>query len=270
MVKLVLSDLDGTIVDANGKCDASVVEAIQAFRQQGVKFAVCSGRPIPSVLPLLADWKLDDCCDYIVGSNGGEVLDVVRNKRVVSYTLEPEVIKEIIDIYEPLGAIPTYYSDDGILYVQEATPQTVIIANRLSMPYKEADIRSMINEPQIKEMFVVEPENMEAIEAYAKEHPDDRYIGFRTSVDLFEVNNRLLSKDVGAQVVGTLLNITADEMMAFGDTSNDIEMLSYVKYGIAMGNGTEDAKKVAYAVTDTVDNNGFAKYITQHVLNQSE
>ncbi len=266
MIRLIASDLDGTIIDGNGHCDPSVVQTIQKFREKGIRFAVCSGRPISSVLPLLEGWNLDECCDYIVGSNGGEILNVETNKKVVSYTLDADLLKEIIDLYEPQGCVATYYGEDGLLYVQKETPQVISMCKRIQMDYVVADIKELTKTPQIKEMFVIDPSDMEKIETFYQQHLDDRYIGFKTAYDLFEINHPLLAKDVGIRIIATQMGITKDEIMAFGDTTNDVEMLSYVKYGIAMKNGTDDAKSVAYAIAESVDDCGFMKYIEENVL----
>ena len=116
MIRLIASDLDGTIINAKNQCDPSVTEEIRRLREHGMKFAVCSGRPIDSVLPLLEGWGLRDLSDYVVGSNGGEVLETATGKRQEYYPLEPDLIREIIDLYEPLNLIPTLY-DGTRLYV---------------------------------------------------------------------------------------------------------------------------------------------------------
>ena len=96
MIRLIASDLDGTIIDGSNCCDKRIPETIAHYRGQGVKFAVCSGRPVDSVLPLLKGWGLDGVSDYIIGSNGGEVLEIASGKRQEAYALSPEVLKEII------------------------------------------------------------------------------------------------------------------------------------------------------------------------------
>lgn len=56
MIRLIASDLDGTIINEHNACDPSVAEAIAHYRSCGVRFAVCSGRPIDSLTPLLEGW----------------------------------------------------------------------------------------------------------------------------------------------------------------------------------------------------------------------
>ncbi|MBR2067596.1 MAG: HAD family phosphatase [Solobacterium sp.] len=266
MIKLIATDLDGTIINSKGECDSSVKEAVSLARQEGIRFAICSGRPISSYQSLLPLWGLENECDYLVGSGGGEVLEISTGKYIQSYVLEKELLLEIIDLYEPLGIIPTLYGKDGYLYVQELTEQTRIMCERVNIEPRVGDIRTMIGGAEIKEMFVVEPKDMEKVERFYQEHKDDRYVGFKTAYDLFEFNHPLLAKDVGLRIIGNLMQINEEEMIAFGDTTNDIEMLEYVKYGIVTANGTDDAKKIAYAITNSVDENGFAQYINKHIV----
>lgn len=265
MIRLIASDLDGTIIDAKGQCDPRVIASIQRVRKLGVKFAVCSGRPISSVLHLLEGWGMKDACDYIVGSNGGEVYEIARDKKVKAYTLDAPLIHEIIDLYEPLGLVPTLYGEGEELFVQEINEHVEGVAKRIEMQLTVADIKEVIKEPQIKEMMIVDPAKMDEVEAFYKQHLDDRYIGFKTAVDLFEFNHPLLAKDVGIQIIAANMHITPEEIMAFGDTTNDIDMLKYVKYGIVMENGTDDAKAVAYDIAPPVTEAGFAQYLDEHL-----
>ena len=262
MLKLVACDLDGTIIDEKGVCDKSVIDAIEFLKEKDILFVICSGRPVESVLPLTKRWGLEGCFDYIVGSGGGEVKNMSTGKMVTTYTLEEDVIMDIINTYEPLGLVPTHY-DGATLYVERKTEQTEKVVSRVNVECYETDIRSMIKGPQIKHMMIIDPSEMERVEKYAREHPDERYVSFKTANDLFEFNHRLLAKDVGLQIISSQTGIDASEMMAFGDTTNDIEMLKYVGYGIAMENGTSDAKAVAYDVCGDIHQNGFANYVRE-------
>ena len=269
MLRLIASDLDGTIIDAANHCDPSAAEEIRRLREHGLKFAVCSGRPIDSVLPLLEGWGLRDLADFVVGSNGGEVLETATGKRQACYALEPELIREIIDLYEPLHLIPTLY--DGInLYVSKITPAAETVKNRIGTELIVGDIRALTQTPQLKVMFILDGGTMEDVERFAAEHPDERFTGFKTAADLFEICSPLLAKDIGVKIVAAMMHITENEIMAFGDTTNDIEMLRWVKYGVAMENGTEDAKTAAWKIAGSVDEQGFARFLRAHVSDSLE
>ncbi|MBR2762150.1 MAG: Cof-type HAD-IIB family hydrolase [Solobacterium sp.] len=269
MIRLIASDLDGTIINAKNQCDPSVTEEIRRLREHGMKFAVCSGRPIDSVLPLLEGWGLSDLSDYVVGSNGGEVLETATGKRQEYYPLEPDLIREIIDLYEPLNLIPTLY-DGTRLYVSRITPAVKVVAARVGVDPAEGDIRALTTTPQLKEMFILDGGSMEEVEQFAKDHADPRFVGFKTAPDLFELCSPLLAKDIGVKVVAAMMRINPSEIMAFGDTTNDIEMLRWVRYGVAMENGTDDAKAAAWKTAGPVDEQGFAKFLKAHVSDTLE
>ena len=154
-----------------------------------------------------------------------------------------------------------------ISVVSEITGEVNKVIRRLDIPLVKTEIKAMITKPEIKEMFIVEPAQMPEVEAYYQAHPDPRYIGFKTANDLFEFNHPLLAKDVGLKIIVDVLEITRDEIMAFGDTTNDIEMLKYAKYGICMDNGTQDAKDASVDIAPSIHENGFAKYIRKHLQN---
>ncbi len=265
MIKLIASDLDGTIINHHNACDPSTVEAVKRVRDMGIKFAICTGRPIDSMTPFLKEWGLYGNVDYIIGSNGGEVLEIETNKHAITYDLSEEVLKDVLALYEPLGVIPSVY-DGQILYVQTPNEFTAKICKRIGVIEKQANIYDLLDRPTIKIMFMVEEDKMKEIEAFYQNHLDERYVGFKTAVDLFEISNPLLAKDVGVEMVAAMMHINHDEMMAFGDTSNDVAMLKKVKYGIVMANGSEDAKKVAYDKTLSIEENGFAYYLNKHVV----
>ena len=265
MIRLVAADLDGTIINASGICDSSVPAAVRELRQAGVAFAICSGRPVASITGLLAGWHLEGEIDYLIGSGGGEVLDMKTGRMVVPYLLDVPLIREIIDLYEPEGLIPTMY-EGAMFYAQKITPQVQVVADRVGQEVREGDIRTLTVKPQIKVMFVLNPEDMAAAEEFERAHRDPRYIGFRTAPDLLEFNDARLNKDTGLAIAAEMMGITAGEIMAFGDTTNDIAMLRYAGTGICMANGTQDAMDAADDIAPSVDEQGFARYVRAHIL----
>lgn len=264
MVKLVACDLDGTIINADGTCNASVNQAIDYLHAKNIPFAICSGRPISSILPLLNGWDMKDQVDFIIGSNGGEVMDMNDRERIVLSTISKELILAIIDEYEPLGCVPSLYGPVDELYVQRVTQECMICAQRIGMKVIQKDIRLMIRD-EIKQMFIVDQARMHEIEEYYRSHQDPRYYGFKTAVNQFEFNAPDLSKKTGLKKVSEILGITNEEVMAFGDMSNDIEMLEWTKYGICMENGTDDAKAVAFAIAPSVSDDGFYQYVKNNL-----
>lgn len=266
MIKLIVSDLDGTMIDDRNQCHPDTVREISRLKSLGAKFAICTGRPIDAMLSLIDGWNLREVTDYVIGSNGGEIIELatgIRNHKA-EYMLSPELMIEIIDLYEPLGVVPTLYRGRD-LYVQKMTNQIESVSRRVNIVPHLADVRSMITGPEIKEMFVFDPSLMEVVELFAKEHPDPRYICFKTAHDIVEVTHSALGKHVGIEMLAQMLNIDYSEIIAFGDTTNDITMLKRVKYGICVASGTQDAKEIAFDIALPMQEQGVAKYLETHL-----
>lgn len=85
-----------------------------------------------------------------------------------------------------------------------------------------------------------------------------------------DVVTKGVSKKQGIEIVIDKLGYQLENTYAIGDGDNDIEMFRTVKYSIAMGNGTEKAKKNACYITDRIDNDGFAKAIKKYILNKKQ
>ncbi|NLC96375.1 MAG: HAD family phosphatase [Erysipelotrichaceae bacterium] len=264
-LKLIVSDIDGTLINSKSECTPRTVNAIAEARKKGIKFALCSGRPISGIKPLLKEWNLEDNCDYIVGMNGGEILNWNTNRHVLSYTLDEETVKELIKLYEDEGHIASYYDDTG-LHVSRMSEDVERVATRTATPVFVNDINEMTKGPQSKLMIIVKPELMEEVEAFYEKTKDDRYIGFKTAIDLFEMNNPLLAKDIGVKVIATQMGIELDDILAFGDTSNDVAMLEEVGHSVCMSNGSEDAKEAAKYIGLSCDEDAVAVFIEDNVL----
>lgn len=265
MIKLIASDIDGTLINSKSECTDRTIAALKAAKAKGIKFAICSGRPVSGIKPLIKGWNLDNIVDYIVGMNGGEVWNVNEDKFVSCYPLDEATIKELMDEYEPMGYIPTYYDDSG-LYCQTITQDVINVATRTATPYFQGDVRALTKGPQPKLMFILPPEKMADIEAYYQDHKDPRYVAFKTANDLFEFSNPLLAKDIGVKIICTQMGIDMQDVLAFGDTTNDIEMLKAAGIGVCMANGSQDAKEAADVIGDSCDEDGIANYLYKNVL----
>lgn len=264
MIKYIVSDLDGTLIDTKNECDPSVIETLKRIKQMNIRFSLCSGRPIDSVRGMLEGWGLEPYIDDLIGCNGGEVLNLHTNERSVSYTLSEEVVKGIIQEYEAIGLIGTIY-DNTILYVSRSSEEVEKVAKRLGLDIIETNILEKIQGPVVKEMFVLDPELMENTEAYYQNHLSNDFIGFKTAHDLFEFTHPLLTKAVGVKMIAESYGFKKEEIIAFGDTTNDIPMFEYAKYGICLENGSEDAKKKAYAIAPSIKEQGFSRYLDEHL-----
>ncbi len=266
MIRLIAADLDGTLISEGNRCDPSTSAVLKELKKSGILFAVCTGRPVSSMRHMLEGWGLEEVTDYIVGSNGGEVLDTATGELTRLNALSTDTVREIIDLYEPLGLIPSLYAGP-VVYVERQSADTERIGERVGVEIRTGHIREMLKEPQPKYMFILDPALMEKAERFAAEHPDPRYAVFKTSYDLLEMTAHGMNKSTGMRWIMEKEGIRKDEVIAFGDNTNDIPMFAEVRYSVCVDNGTPDAKAAASYITESMENNGFAKWLEGHLRN---
>ena len=122
-----------------------------------------------------------------------------------------------------------------------------------------------MKEQQVKYMTILDPVMMETAERFAAEHPDPRYAVFKTAPDLLEMTDAGLNKGTGLSWIMEENGITPEEVITFGDNSNDIPMFRCAAYSVCMSNGSPDALAAARYTAGTVNDNGFAEWLKAHL-----
>lgn len=267
--RLVITDLDGTLTahGTGGRLSERTKEMIRCLARHGVSFGLASGRPLDELMPYTAAWGLEKEVDVLVGLNGSELWDGHTNRKRQYYMMKREWLKEVIEKLEPFDLNPYIYfhgtflckrSDEGVRYSSGRANKPVVIAK---------DISELYAEENAKIMFRVREEQMAQVERFMEEDPSPYYRGFKTQKTLFEVSNRQVSKAYAISQYCEEAGFSPEQVIAFGDTSNDNEMLAGCGLGVCVANASEDTKAIADEVTPlSCDQEGVASYMEERFL----
>ena len=122
-------------------------------------------------------------------------------------------------------------------------------------------------EENAKIMFRTTEEEMEGIEDYVRQHPSPHFKAFKTQTTMLEFTDQRVSKAVALKAFCEMNKLPLEQVISFGDMSNDNEMLECSGWGVCMANGSEDTKAIADDITElTNDEDGFAEYMEKHFL----
>jgi HAD-superfamily hydrolase, subfamily IIB len=267
-VRLVLCDIDGTLVTTGRELTPKTKEVIDRLHANGIYFGLASGRSIDQQLMTFSkDWGFDYQFEILIGMNGSELWDDLSQKRYDFYKLSREAIKEIVELMEPFDLNPFLYHDGKMLCkrLDQLTRQSskknhagVIVAKDISELYAHENAKIMYRIPE---------EQMPEIEAYVNAHPSPNFRGFKTQTTMLEFTDRRVSKDVALKKFCEENDISLEQVISFGDISNDNEMLECSGWGVCLLNGADDTKAIADDITEkTNDEDGFAHYIEKHFL----
>lgn len=282
MIKAILLDIDGTLTNSKKEITPKTKEALLKAQKAGVRLAVVSART-ENGLARFGRWlDFENNHGILIACNGAYIKDMQTGEVIVDKSMPAELISAILEHLKKYDVIPLVadgkymYTNDvfsGMLHIKDRegnpTDLNVIQYESRSNEFllcEQADMAEFFKDkPEPKILVAAQPETLQEVaQDMAKPFMDTTSNGF-TAPFYYEFNPKGVDKAVAIETAFKALNISADEMMAFGDQKNDIPMLKYCKYGIAMGNAVQEAKDAAFDVTLDNDSDGIAEAIYKYI-----
>ncbi len=265
-VKLVICDIDATLVNEKKELMPITKSALIELHKRGIYFGIASGRPVDELKQNKLYWDYPYDFDFVMGMNGAQLWDAIHQKEYSYFKMKKEWLKETIDLMKEIDCNPFIYWKDKIL----CTHMDDVMKHSANTSHKELELVS-INQLYAHEnekiMFRMKEEDMPKAEKLVLEHPNPYYHGFKTQSTLLEFCDKRINKGYGLQKICELNDFELENVVAFGDTTNDNEMLKLAGLGVCMCNGTIDTKACANDITE-FDNNhdGLGLYLKKHIL----
>ena len=266
-VKIVASDLDGTLLAPNHQLSDFTKLTLKKLHEQGYTFIFATGRHHVDVAGIR---QIAGIPAYMITSNGARVHDQ-NDQLMYSQNVPQELVQPVIDIVrqDPNIFIHMYQNEDWLLDREDEMLAKFHSESGFSYKRFEAD-----NAPSdgIAKVFFTHPEqdheHLVTFEQKLKEAFGDKLnVAFSTPWCL-EVMAAEVSKGHALDAVAKSLNLTLDNCVAFGDGMNDAEMLAMAGKGLIMGTSHE---KVMQALPDNEvigsnANDAVAHYLEKHLL----
>ena len=245
--KIIFLDVDGTLYSHSTKSiPTSTIEALKICKEKGIKICIASGRSklvtgFTGILDVIE-------FDYFVTTNGNLVVDK-DNNIIYSNPMNKEGIDQVLSIIDKYDLNATFMTHDDFYLYKEEDKRAHLGFDPLSIPLPMVKEYKKENIYQIN--LFCEDEFMPYFEETKKYLAYSRLAHY--GYDIYTLNH---SKATGIEKLIEYLNISKDEVIAFGDGHNDAEMLKYVGLGIAMGNAIEKVKVASDYITSDIDDNG--------------
>lgn len=265
--KVVICDIDGTLVVKHTDLTARARAVIEALRKHNIYFGIASGRSMEQVKRMVQSWGFEDL-DILIGFNGSLLWDGINKEEHDYFILKKEYIKEIIEVMAQFTTSNTLiYRGNQMLCSQLDEMTEVSTASSQMVAVKVDSLADFYSEDNAKIMFRVHEEDMPEIEAYFDSHPSEHFRAFKTQSSLLEFSDRRVSKAYTLQKFCDVHKINMSEVISFGDTSNDNDLLQASGWGVCLQNGSDDTKEIADEITDKpCDEDGWADYMEERFL----
>jgi Cof subfamily protein (haloacid dehalogenase superfamily) len=262
-ISLVLADVDGTLVTEEKILTERARKAVAALRSAGVRFAITSGRPPLGMAMLFDPLDLDT---PIAGFNGG--LFVGRDLTILEQkTVPADVAGQAIDLIRHSGLDAWIYSGNDWLITKADAPHVAREAWTVKFePKVVPDFDARLGEVAKVVGVSDDLDRVKQCEMEAEALFGQRTTANRSQPYYLDITNKDANKGAVVDYLSQHVGVPAEEIATIGDQPNDVVMFQRSGLGVAMGNASDEVKRQAAAVTDSYNDEGFAKAIERFVL----
>ncbi|APX72449.1 Cof-type HAD-IIB family hydrolase [Companilactobacillus allii] len=273
MYKMIVCDLDETLMNDDGSLSEKNVAAIKAATAKGVHFVPNSGRSYTSFQNDLEKMNLrDQPNEYSISYNGGLVLENKDNRPLIVNAMPFDVAKSVFEIGAANKKAATHvYTQDKLYIFNPATDDSMYLKNRgvsfstMTTP----DFDQFEGQNIMKVIMALETiDERKEMRKDVEEQVDPSKLAVTFSSGRYvEFNPSGIDKGSAAIQLGESLNIKPEEIIAAGDNSNDLSMLKVVGLPVSVANGIDSVKAVAKYVTEADNNHdALAEVINKFIL----
>jgi Cof subfamily protein (haloacid dehalogenase superfamily) len=266
--RLIVLDVDGTLVDRERRISPATQEALAAAQAAGIRVTLATGRMYASARPYAEKIKADA---PLILYNGAAIQDPGGGRIWYSARLPREQALRGLRLARQHGVHVNLYLGDAI-YIERVSDTSRESARKDGVEQTPVgDLPAFLESQQadpVKLLIIGPPERLEALTAAYRSGERAEVLPHivRSEPTYLEILRRGVTKGAALLRLCDLLGIPASAAVAFGDNLNDLEMIQAAGLGVAMGNAHPELKRAAKVVAPSNNDDGVAELLRTHVL----
>ena len=281
-IKLVASDLDGTLIDRNNLIPSKNLDAINSIHNKQINFAICTAKTYSITKDICEKCN----ASYGIFGNGTQILNLKTGEEIYKNVLPVDTFNLCYDIAKQFNLHVHIYTDSEIIteklmYMDLRNYILNGSKNSDNLNFKTVDnIKDYINtnKPQIFKLVISSENDLEVIKnkilneldvniQLIRKKEQFKDIIINKEYEYLDVTPKNIGKGYALNYLSNFLNVDSDDIMAIGDNVNDIDMLQASGVGVTLADSYDEIKKIAtYTTINSVENSGFAEAINKFVL----
>ena len=269
MVKIICSDVDGTLLNKQREVDAETVRAFNRL-DPDIALVLASSR-MPKAMWHIQQ-KLNAQTQPLICYNGALILasggdfraDLILSSSLIDALIAGKVIEKALALQLHISIYQnnTWLVSAMDFYAQREISNTKTEADGLFTNFTTDELEDFIGTGLHKMMIMGDPETLdELVLQFGTEPAFSMWRSKDIYLEITPATNKLLGLNKLLQLYKPFANLTLANVMSFGDGYNDFDLIKEARYGIAMENGVADLKKIAYATTKTNKEHGVAVFL---------
>ena len=279
-IKLVASDLDGTIIDINNFLAKDNYEAIDMLHSRKLPFVVCTGKSYSVSKTICENFK----ASYGIFGNGAQIVDLKTGEELNRKILKPKQISYCIKLARKYNLHIHFYTDTSIV---TENLKYMDLRNYLLKDYNATELKFCIvpdieeyieeEDPDIFSLILTSDGSLADLEEIINKHLTvstsliNKKGVYRDNIinreyEYLNIAPNNINKNQALEFLSRYLMIPQSEMLAIGDNVNDLEMIKNCGIGIAVGEAYDELKEASdYITTKTVTEGAFAEAINKFI-----
>tara|TARA_R110002051_G_scaffold34256_3_gene76284 strand:+ start:824 stop:1621 length:798 start_codon:yes stop_codon:yes gene_type:complete len=260
-IKMVVSDMDGTLLNSDHQVSEQFFDIFKVLKSQGIIFVAASGRQYNSIIDKLAPIK-DEI--VVIAENGG-----FAKKQDTELLITPLASHYVQDILNTLSKVPNIHPVLCGKHEAYLTGKSDEFVSKLAEYYTKFNIIDDLStyKSEVIKIAIYHFESSEQhIYPYVKHFEGDLKVKV-SGENWLDISSMNANKGYALDKLMKTYNLKSDEVMVFGDYNNDLEMLAMVDYSFAMGNAHPNVKEVANYLTESNSNFGVEKVLDKLINN---
>ncbi|MGB5666778.1 MAG: HAD family hydrolase [Maribacter sp.] len=256
-IKMVVTDMDGTLLNSQHQVSARFFEQFKALKERNILFVAASGRQYNSIVDKLDPIK-DDI--IVIAENGGFVMQ--KGKEILSTPMQNNYKNMVLDILDNVENVHPVLCGKNNAYL---LGKSIDFLNKLKEYYTEFEILDNLKnyDGEVMKIAIYHFESSEKYIYPAVKHLEDSLKVKISGQNWVDVSDQNAHKGYALKRIQDIHGIGSHETLVFGDYNNDLEMLALAEYSFAMENAHPNVKKAANYGTESNDNLGVERILAK-------
>ncbi|SDR65731.1 HAD family hydrolase [Gramella sp. MAR_2010_147] len=265
MFKIIFSDIDGTLLNAERDLSNYTIETIKKLSNADIPFILISSRMPAAMRHLQKKMHIEHL--PLISYNGGLIL--IDGKSVSSTEIPIHILNRLLSFNKDFDVhLSLFHNDEWYVPRDDFWTQREINNTKVQPEFENnqsvLERWTKENKGAHKIMAMGEEDKIDAIMAFLQQNFKDELHLYRSKPTYIEIAPRAISKLTAVQhLLDNHYKLPLSQSMAFGDNYNDVEMIQGVGMGIAVGNAKPEVLEIAHMVTTPGKEDGVAKSITE-------
>jgi len=282
MIKLVASDLDGTIIGRDNNIFENNFKAINDINNKNIDFVICTGKTYPIIKGMCSKFN----ASYGIFGNGNQIINLKTGEEIYKKLLTDTEINSCIDIARAHSLHVHIYTDNDIVTEElkymdlrnyklqqdksynTSLGITIVDDIKQYLSFNKVNVCKLIissdNDLSTIKKEILSKQNVSITRI--KKHGEYKDQVINKEYEYLDITPKNINKNTALEVLKDYLNIENNEIMAIGDNLNDLDMVKNSGIGVAVANAYDELKQVAkYTTTNTVETGGFAEAVYKFI-----